>query len=68
VYNLLSKRLNLWARILDDAGITTEADVNFISHVMDTYDAVANPTLNQPIVHNNLTLHKFPEVYKVVRL
>ncbi len=35
---------------------------------MDTYDAVASPTLRRMIIHDNLTLHKFPEVYKVVRL
>jgi hypothetical protein len=35
---------------------------------MDTCDAVANPTLWQTIVHDNLTLHKLPEVYKAVRL
>jgi hypothetical protein len=34
-----------WTRILDEVGTTTEAYVNFISHVMDTYDAVANSTL-----------------------
>ncbi len=35
----------VWARILDELGTTTEAYVNFICHVMDTYDAVADPTL-----------------------
>ncbi len=58
----------VWARISDEAGTTTEAYINFICHVMDTYDAVANPTLLQMIIHNNLTLHKLPEVYKAVRL
>jgi hypothetical protein len=60
--------LRVWARISDEAGMTTEAYVNFICHVMDTYDAVADPTLRQTIIHNNLTLHKSPEVYKAVRL
>ncbi len=58
----------VWARILDEVGTTTEAYVNFICHVMDTYDAVANPTLRRTIIHNSLTLNKLPEVYKVVRL
>ncbi len=58
----------VWARILDEVGTTTEAYINFISHVMDTYDAEADPTLRRTIIHNNLTLHKSPEVYKVVRL
>ncbi len=58
----------VWVRISDEAGTTTEAYVNFICHVMDTYDAVANPTLRRTIIHNNLTLHKLPEVYKAVRL
>jgi hypothetical protein len=64
----LSTMPRVWVRILDEAGMTTEAYVNFISHVMDTYDAVANPTLRQTNIHNNLTLHKLPEVYKTVRL
>jgi hypothetical protein len=58
----------VWARISDEAGTTTEAYVNFICHVMDTYDAVADPTLRRMIIHNNLTSHKLPEVYKAVRL
>jgi hypothetical protein len=58
----------VWARISDEAGTTKEAYVNFIFHVMDTYDAVADPTLRLTIIHNNLTLHKSPEVYKAVRL
>jgi hypothetical protein len=35
----------VWARILDEVGTTIEAYVNFISHVIDTYDAVVDPTL-----------------------
>jgi hypothetical protein len=58
----------VWARISDETGTTAEAYVNFICHVMDTYDAVANPTLRRTIIHDNLTLHKLPEVYKAVRL
>jgi hypothetical protein len=58
----------VWARISDEVGTTTETYVNFICHVMDTYDAVANTTLRRMIIHNNLTLHKLPEVYKAVRL
>ncbi len=48
--------------------MTTEAYIIFICHVMDTYDAVADPTLRRTIIHNNLTSHKLPEVYKVVIL
>jgi hypothetical protein len=29
---------------------------------------VVDPTLRRTIIHNNLTLHKLPEVYEVVRL
>ncbi len=58
----------VWARISDEAGTTTEAYVNFIYHVMDTYDAVADPALRRTIIHNNLTSHMLPEVYKAVRL
>ncbi len=58
----------VWARISDEAGTITEAYVDFICHVMDTYDTVADPTLRQMITHNNLTLHTLPEVYEAVRL
>ncbi len=58
----------VWARISIEVGTTTEAYVNFICHVMDTYDAVADPTLRQMIIHDNLTSHKSPEVYEAVRL
>ncbi len=58
----------VWARISDEAGTTTEAYVYFICHVIDTYDAVVDPTLRRMIIHNNLTLHKSPEVYEAVRL
>jgi hypothetical protein len=58
----------VWARISDEAGMTTEAYVDFICHEMDTYDAVADPTLRQTITHDNLTSHKLPEVYKAMRL
>ncbi len=40
----------VWTRISDEAGTTTEAYVNFICHVMDTYDAVADPTLQRMII------------------
>jgi hypothetical protein len=58
----------VWVKISDEAGTTTEAYVNFICHVMDTYDAVANPPLQRMSIHNNLTLRKLPEVYEAVRL
>ncbi len=58
----------VWARISDEVGMTTEAYVNFICHVMDTYDAVADPILRQTIIYDNLILHKLPEVYEVVIL
>jgi hypothetical protein len=60
--------LRVLARILDEVGTTTETYVNFICHVMDTYDAVADPTLRRRIIHDNLTSHKSPEVYEAVRL
>ncbi len=48
--------------------MTTGAYVYFICHVMDTNDAVADPTLRRTIIHDNLTSHKSPEVYEAVRL
>jgi hypothetical protein len=58
----------VWARISYEVGTTTEAYDNFICHVMNTYDAVADATLRRTIIHDNLTLNKSPEVYKAVRL
>jgi transposase len=39
----------------------------FVEYVLDTYDAIANPALCRTLIHNNLTSHKAPEVYKAVR-
>jgi hypothetical protein len=36
--------------------------------VLDTYDAVADPTQCRTIVHNNLTSHRLAEVFEAVRL
>jgi len=39
----------------------------FVEHVLNTYDAVANPDLRRTLIHYNLTSHKVPEVYEAVR-
>ena len=36
--------------------------------MLDTYDAVADPTQCRTIVHNNLTSHRLAEVFEAVRL
>jgi transposase len=39
----------------------------FVEHVLNTYDAIANPALRRTLIHDNLTSHKAPEVYGAVR-
>jgi transposase len=39
----------------------------FVEHVLNTYDAVANPALQRTLIHGNLSLHRAPEVYEAVR-
>jgi hypothetical protein len=58
----------VWARILEEAGTTTKVYTDFVSHVLDTYNAVADPTQRRTIIHNNLTSHRLAEVFEAVRL
>jgi hypothetical protein len=48
------------------AGTSAEAYCTFIEHVLDTYDAIADPVLPRTLIHNNLLTHKAPEVYKAI--
>jgi hypothetical protein len=57
----------VWARVTTEAGTTDVAYCEFVEHVLNTYDAVANPALRRKLLHDNLTFHKVPEVYEAVR-
>ena len=57
----------VWARVTTEAGTTAVAYRMFVEHVLNTYDAVANPALCRTLIHDNLTSHKAPEVYEAVR-
>ena len=59
----------VWARVTTEteAGTTAVAYREFVEHVLNTYNAVANPALHRTLIHDNLTSHKAPEVYEAVR-
>jgi hypothetical protein len=58
----------VWARILEEAGTTTEVYTDLVCHVLDTYNTVTDPTQRRTIIHDNLTSHSLAEVFKAVRL
>jgi transposase len=57
----------VWARVTTEAGTTDAAYREFVEHVLNTFDAVADPALRRTLIHDNLTSHKAPEVYEAVR-
>ncbi len=57
----------VWARVTTEPGTSVMAYCAFVEHVLNTYDAIANPALHRTLIHDNLTLHKAPEVYEAVR-
>ena len=57
----------VWARVTTEPGTSAMAYCAFVEHVLNTYDAIANPALCRTLIHNNLTSHKAPEVYEAVR-
>ncbi len=60
-------RPRVWAQVTTEPGMTAMAYCAFVKHVLDTYDAIANPALHRTLIHDNLTLHKAPEMYEAVR-
>jgi hypothetical protein len=57
----------VWARVTTEPGISAEAYRIFVEHVLNTYDAVANPALQRTLIHDNLSSHRAPEVNEAVR-
>ena len=56
----------VWARVTTEAGTSAMAYCLFVEHVLNTYDAVANPALHRTLIHDNLSSHRAPEVYEAV--
>ena len=57
----------VWACVTTEAGTTAVAYREFVEHVLNTYDVVANPALRWTLIHDNLTSHKAPDLYEAVR-
>jgi len=57
----------VWGRVNTVAGTSAQAYCAFVSHVLDTYDAVADPAVRRTLIHDNLSSHKAPEVYEAIR-
>ena len=58
----------VWGRVNTVAGTSAQAYCAFVSHVLDTYDAVADPAVRRTLIHDNLSSHKAPEVYEAIRM
>jgi hypothetical protein len=57
----------VWACVTIKPGTSAVAYRLFVEHVLNTYDALANPALRRTLIHDNLASHKAPEVYEAVR-
>ena len=57
----------VWARVTTEPGTSAMAYCAFVEHVLNTYDAIANPARHWTLIHDNLTSHKAPEVYEAVK-
>ena len=42
------------ARVTTEPGKSTTAYCAFVEHVLNTYDAIANPALRRTLIHDNL--------------
>ena len=58
----------VWGRVNAVAGTSAEAYRTFVEHVLDTYDAINDPAQRRTLIHDNLSSHMAPEVYKAVRV
>ncbi len=57
----------VWARVTIEHGTSTMAYCVFVEHVLNIYNAIANLALQWTLIHDNLTLHKAPDVYEGMR-
>ncbi len=60
-------KLRIRGRMNAVAGTSKEAYCTFIEHVLKTYNAINDPAQRSTLIHDNLSSHKAPEVYKAVR-
>ena len=58
---------HVWGRFNTVAGMSAQAYCAFFSHVLDTYDTVADPAMHRTLIHNNLLSHKALEVYEAIQ-
>jgi hypothetical protein len=57
----------VWARVTTEPGTSAMAYCAFVEHVLNTYNPIENPALCRTLIHDNLTSHEVPEVYKAMR-
>ena len=57
----------VWACVTTEPGTSAMAYCLFVEHVLNTYNAIENPALRRTLIHDNLTSHEVPEVYKALR-
>jgi hypothetical protein len=50
--------VHVWGRVNVVAGTSAKAYCRFIEHVLNTYDAIADPVLRRTLIHDNLLSHK----------
>jgi hypothetical protein len=57
---------HVWGRVNIVAGTSAKMYFTFIEHVLDMYNAIADPVLRRTLIHDNLSSHKAPEVYEAI--
>jgi hypothetical protein len=56
------------ACVTTEPGTSAMAYCAFVEHVLNTYNAIENPALCRTLlIHDKLTSHRAPEVYKAMR-
>ncbi len=59
--------LRVWVHVTTEPSIPAMAYCAFVEHVLNTYNAIANPALQRTLIHNKLILPKAREVYEAMR-
>ncbi len=57
---------HVWGRLSTVPGTSANVYPTFIKHVLDMYNAIADPVLCRTLIHHNLLSHNAPEVYKAI--
>ena len=48
---------HVWAHVTTEAGTNAVAYREFVEHVLNTYNTIANPALHHTLIQDNLTSH-----------